>query len=153
MIHDAGPDAIAPRTLYRILRLRSEVFVVEQACAFLDLDGRDLEPSTVHVWADPDPAAATVAAALRVVRDDGAVRVGRVATAAAWRRRGLASALVAHALALAGPAPVVLDAQAPLVEWYRRWGFERAGEAFVEDGIPHVPMRRPAAPAAPPPPP
>jgi len=159
MIRDAGPEALAPRTLYRILRLRCEVFVVEQACPYLDLDGRDLEPSTIHVWADPDPAAPTVAAALRVVRDQAAVRdpavrdraargqaavrVGRVATAAAWRRRGLASALVDHALGLAGPAPVVLDAQAHLVEWYRRWGFEPAGAGFLEDGIPHVPMRRP----------
>jgi len=144
MIQDAGPGAVDPRTLYRILRLRSEVFVVEQACAFLDLDGRDLEPSTVHVWADPDPAAPTVAAALRVVRDEGSARIGRVATAARWRRHGLASALVSHALGLIGPAPVVLDAQAPLVGWYRRWGFEPAGAGFEEDGIPHVPMRRPA---------
>jgi len=43
VIHAAAPDGVPARTLYRILRLRSEVFVVEQECAFLDLDGRDLE--------------------------------------------------------------------------------------------------------------
>ena len=146
MITAAGPEDLAPRTLYRILRLRAEVFVVEQACPFLDVDGRDLLPSTVHLWADPDPSAPTVAAALRVLRedrDDGAVRIGRVATSLGWRRRGLAGALVEHALGLAGRAPVVVDAQARLAGWYRRWGFERAGADFVEDGIVHVPMRRP----------
>jgi ElaA protein len=150
MIFAAGPEEVAPRTLYRILRLRNEVFVVEQGCAFLDLDGRDLEPSTLHVWADPEPGEPTVAACLRVLRPTvdgaaatpGAVRIGRVATAVGWRRRGLASALVDHALSLAGEAPVVLDAQAHLVEWYHRWGFERAGADFVEDGIVHVPLRR-----------
>ena len=143
MIDAAGPEELAARTLYRILRLRAEVFIVEQECAFLDVDGRDLLPSTVHVWADPEPSAPTVAAALRVLRsEDAAVRIGRVATAVGWRRRGLASALVEHALGLAGGAPVVLDAQAHLAGWSGRWGFERDGEDFVEDGIVHVPMRR-----------
>jgi ElaA protein len=143
VIQAAGPASVPPTVLYRILRLRCEVFVVEQACAYLDLDGRDLEPATVHVWADPDPAAETVAAALRVLAEPGdGRRIGRVATAPGWRRKGLAAALMDHALGLCGDAPVVLDAQAHLAGWYERLGFERSGAEFVEDGIPHVPMRR-----------
>ena len=143
MIQDAGPSSVPSTVLYRILRLRCEVFVVEQACAYLDLDGRDLEMATVHVWADPDPAAPTVAAALRVLSEPGDVRrIGRVATARGWRRQGLAAGLMGRALALCGGAPVVLDAQAQVAGWYEERGFEPTGPAFVEDGIPHVPMRR-----------
>jgi ElaA protein len=146
MIHAAGFDQLDPRTLYRILRLRSEVFVVEQACVYLDLDGRDMEPATIHVWADPVEEAPTVAAALRLLADaDGAWRIGRVVTAAEERGLGLAGVLIERALTLVpASAPVVLDAQLRLEGWYRGWGFERTGPDFDEDGIVHVPMRRPA---------
>jgi ElaA protein len=145
MINVAGFDGIDPRTLYRILRLRSEVFVVEQACVYLDADGRDTEPTTVHLWTDPDPAAPTVAAALRMLTNrDGTVRIGRVVTAPDRRGLGLAGALIDRALTLVDEdATVALDAQSRLEAWYERWGFQRSGADFVEDGIVHVPMRRP----------
>ena len=60
------------------------------------------------------------------------------------RGQGLAGALVEHALAASSGAAVVLDAQSHLRHWYERYGFAVSGPAFVEDGIPHVPMRRPA---------
>ncbi len=146
MIHAAAFDQLDPRTLYRILRLRSEVFVVEQACVYLDLDGRDMERATVHVWADPVEEAPSVAAALRLLTEpDGSRRIGRVVTAAEERGLGLARTLLERALTLVpDDAPVVLDAQVRLEDWYRGWGFERTGPDFEEDGIVHVPMRRPA---------
>ena len=146
MIHAAAFDQLDPRTLYRILRLRSEVFVVEQACVYLDLDGRDMERATVHVWADPVEEAPAVAAALRLLAEpDGSRRIGRVVTAAEERGLGLARTLLERALTLVpDDAPVVLDAQVRLEDWYRGWGFERTGPDFEEDGIVHVPMRRPA---------
>jgi ElaA protein len=145
MIGNAGFDELDSRTLYRILRLRSEVFVVEQACVYLDLDGRDVEPGTLHLWADPDPSSPTVAAALRVLTErDGSRRIGRVVTAAGHRGLGFAGTLMDHALKLIpAHAAVILDAQAGLEAWYEHWGFERSGDDFVEDGIVHVPMRRP----------
>ncbi|NCT90478.1 GNAT family N-acetyltransferase [Cellulomonas sp. APG4] len=135
-----------PLTLYAILRLRVDVFVVEQRAAYPDLDGRDAEPGAELLWAaDGDEVLAT----LRILREpDGALRVGRVATAPAARSRGVASMLMRVALercaALDPTAPVVLDAQAHLAGWYARFGFEVAGAGFDEDGIPHVPMRRTA---------
>jgi ElaA protein len=144
VIHAAGFDELDPRTLYGILRLRAEVFVVEQACAFLDPDGRDTEPGTLHVWHDAGEAG-TVAAALRVLAEPGGGRqVGRIVTAPERRGQGLAGALVDRALELvpAGCA-VELTAQSRLERWYERWGFARAGDDFVEDGIPHVRMVRP----------
>ena len=126
-------------TLHDILRLRQDVFVVEQQCVYADLDGRDLEPGTVQVWADDGQAG--VVATLRVLLEpDGTRRIGRVATALPARGRGLAADLVAAALTL-GEGPVVLDAQSHLEGWYARFGFVRVGEEFLDDGIPHVPMR------------
>ncbi len=78
-VREAALADLPPAVLYALLRLRVDVFVVEQECAYPELDGRDLEPTCVHVWADVD---GTVAATLRVLRDaDGRGRIGRVATA------------------------------------------------------------------------
>jgi ElaA protein len=137
----ASTHELDARTLYEILRLRSAVFVVEQDCVYLDTDGRDLEPGARQFWiADGDAVLAT----LRLLEDpDGAARIGRVATAAVARGQGLAGRLVTRALDVAGPRDVVLDAQAHLAGWYAGFGFVRDGADFVEDGIPHIPMRRP----------
>ena len=139
-VFDAALAALSPVTLYRILALRVEVFVVEQRCAYAELDGRDLEPSAVQVWAERD---GEVVATLRLLRDpDGSARIGRVATAAAARGGGLAATLMERALGLAGSGPVVLEAQSHLAAWYERLGFTRAGPDYVADGIAHTPMRR-----------
>ena len=139
MIEHARFADLTPHQLYGMLRLRSEVFVVEQECVYLDPDGRDDEPATWHLWAEADGA---VVVAGRLLDDGDAWRIGRVATAPEARGRGLAAALVRTAVELCDDGrPVVLDAQSHLVEWYGTLGFEPAGDEFVEDGIPHVPMR------------
>lgn len=142
-IHAAPLAELEPVTLYRILALRAEVFVVEQDCAYLDPDGRDLEPEAVQLWAERD---GELVATLRLLRDgDGRARIGRVATARGTRDRGIAAALMRRAIELTGPVEIVLNAQTYLAQWYARFGFAADGAEFVEDGIPHVPMRRPAA--------
>ena len=141
MLHDRPLDDVPPRVLYRILQLRSEVFVVEQACVFLDPDGRDLEPGARQLWIDDDATPDYVLAAARVLDEGGARRIGRIVTAGPARRRGLAAQLVEHVLATY-EGPWVLDSQTPLTSWYGRFGFEVSGDEYVEDGIPHVPMRR-----------
>ncbi len=126
-------------TLYGIMQLRQQVFVVEQQCIYPDLDDRDLEAGAVQLWAEDADGA--VVATLRVLREAGGeVRIGRVATARSVRGQGVAAALVSEALD-ATEGPVVLDAQSHLEPWYTRLGFVRDGAEFVEDGIPHVPMR------------
>ena len=138
-VHSAPLVDVAPLVLHDIFKLRGDVFVVEQVCAYPDLDGRDGEPGAVQFWAEMDGA---VVACLRRLRDaDGAVRIGRIATKAAHRGQGLAEALIAAALE-GVTAPAVLDAQVPLEQWYARLGFGRDGPDYVEDGIPHLPMRR-----------
>jgi ElaA protein len=139
LVHDAAIGEIDPVTLYRILRLRTDVFVVEQECPYPELDGRDLEPDARQLWIEDGEILAT----LRVLHDsNGDIRIGRVATAKGARGMGLAAMLMARALELAGSAPVVLDAQLYLENWYARFGFVRDGAEYLEDGIAHVPMRR-----------
>ena len=141
-VHVARTSEVSPATLYRILQLRVDVFVVEQRCAYRELDGRDLEPDTWLVWV-AEPAGAVIAT-LRIVRDPRVARIGRVATARSARSGGLAARLMWRALELTDRAgdDVILDAQSRLRAWYERFGFEVCGEPFVEDGIPHVPMSR-----------
>jgi len=126
--------------VYGLCRLRVDVFVVEQQCPYPELDGRDVESATVHVWFEDD--AGGVAATIRVLDDGDTRAIGRVATAPAHRGKGLAAQLMAAGIALCEGVPVTLGAQAHLEDWYARFGFRRSGPGYVEDGIPHVPMRR-----------
>lgn len=135
------------RTGYLLWQLRERVFVVEQQCPYLDLDGRDLEPGTRHVWVEED---GVPVAYLRVLdgpasgddaADEEGVRIGRVVVAEGHRGRSHAERLMRTALELVAGRPCRLDAQSYLVDWYRRLGFEPCGEEFLDDGIPHVPMR------------
>ena len=132
-------DLLTGTQVHALARLRQDVFVVEQECPYPDLDGRDTEAGTRHVLlADDD----SVSGCARVL-DDGAVwRIGRVALAKDARGQGLADVLMQTALAVARNRDVVLDAQAPLAGWYATHGFEVTGPEFLEDGIPHLPMRR-----------
>ena len=132
---------LTPATLYAVARLRQDVFVVEQECAYPDLDGRDLEHGTRHVMLIDD--ADEPIGYARVLDDDDVWRIGRVVLAPEARGRGLADVLMQTALAVSTGRAVVLDAQSPLADWYAAFGFEVTGPEFLEDGIPHVPMRRP----------
>ena len=139
MIQVARFAELSPGVLYGILKLRSDVFVVEQECAYPDIDGRDVEPDALHLWSEAD---GEVAAYLRVLNGPpaGASRIGRVVTAPSARSQGLGAALVHKALAET-MGPVVLDAQSYLVDWYRALGFRVIGDEYLDDGIPHTPMK------------
>ena len=140
VLHRATGPEITAGDLYGLLCLRSEVFVVEQACAYLDLDGRDLEPGTTHLWLASGQG--DIASTGRLLTEPaGGHRIGRVVTAPAHRGRHLTGRLIEDALALTA-GPVVLAAQSHLVHVYARHGFAPHGAEFLEDGILHTPMRR-----------
>ena len=140
-LHDQPLAAVPPDTLYRILQLRSQVFVVEQDCVFLDLDGRDLDAECRQLWIEDDAGA--VLAVARLI-DEGDVRhIGRIVTAEAARGQGHAGRLLDHALDTSEP-PWAMEAQARLAGWYGTFGFAVTGDEYMEDGILHVPMRRDA---------
>lgn len=130
-----------PRILYKILQIRTDVFVVEQNCPYPELDGRDLEPDSEQLWVTVDDE---VAGTIRILRDADALRIGRVVVAAKHRGTGVARELFAYALErcaqIAPELKLILDAQAPLQGWYGSFGFTAVSEVFYEDGIPHVTM-------------
>ena len=142
-VHVASFGDLDAGTAYDLWRLRQDVFVVEQECAYPDLDGRDREPGTRHVWVEDDGVPVGY---LRVLDDPGHARIGRVVVARSHRGRGLADVLVRVALDLVGDNPSVLDAQSYLAGWYGRFGYVATGPEFLDDGIPHVPMRREGGP-------
>ncbi|HEU4811703.1 MAG TPA: GNAT family N-acetyltransferase [Nocardioides sp.] len=135
-------DELDARTAYDVWRLRQDVFVVEQACPYPDLDGRDPEPGTRHVLLTEDAA---LVGYLRLLDDGDRLRIGRVVLAPEVRGRGLADGLMTAALEACADREVVLDAQSPLRDWYAGFGFAVSGPEFLEDGIPHLPMRRQAS--------
>jgi ElaA protein len=131
-------------TLYELLKLRVEVFVVEQATPYPELDGRDLLAETRHFWLEgPD---SEVIATLRLMEEhyggEKGFRIGRVCTKRRARGHGHANRLIQTALAEVGDSACRIDAQTYLEEMYGHHGFVRDGEEFLEDGIPHVPMVR-----------
>lgn len=127
--------------LYAVLRLRVNVFVVEQDCAYPELDGRDDEPTTEHLWVQ---VAGDLAAYVRVLEGEGHAIIGRVVTDPAHRGHGYAADLIRLALERIGPREVRIGAQAQLEGWYAQFGFTRSGPDYDEDGIRHLPMVRPA---------
>jgi len=132
-------DELTPAELYGLLRLRVDVFVVEQACPYPELDGRDAEPATLHLWFADDEGA--VLSTIRLLENGEDRAIGRVATAASARGRGLSAQLVRRGIELCGGRTIDIGAQAYLADWYARFGFVRSGPDYVEDGIPHLPMR------------
>ena len=127
--------------LYRLLQLRCEVFIVEQGSPYPDVDGRDTEPGTRHLWLQDGDE---VLAALRVLEDGADRSIGRVVTARTARGRGLSTRLVQEAIDLCAGRTIRLGAQTQLESWYAGFGFVRSGGDYDEDGVMHLPMRRDA---------
>lgn len=140
-VHRARFDELDLRTFHDLVRLRVDVFVVEQRAAYAELDGRDPEPGTEHWWT-ADAAGPT--AYLRVLAEpDGSGRIGRVVTRPDARGSGLSGRLLDDVVAVHGHRVLVLDAQTQVRDHYARRGFRESGDEYTdEDGIPHVPMRR-----------
>ena len=131
-------------TLYALLVLRQEVFVVEQCCPYQDADG--LDPRAVHVlgWHGERLVACARLFGPGVTRDEAVI--GRVITHSSVRGQGLGRPLMREALAATrkawGAAPVFVSAQAHLEGFYASLGFSTCGPSYLEDDIPHLPMLR-----------
>ena len=139
---------LRPEDLYAVVRLREEVFIVEQQCAYHDADGRD--PHAWHLlgWSD-DQSGRNLVAYARIF--EPGVRytessIGRVVTAPRVRGTGLGRALMAEALrrldGLAPGQPVKIAAQRRLEKFYLDLGFRTVSSPYEEDGIIHVDMLR-----------
>ncbi len=133
-------NELSTEELYRILKLRVSVFVVEQNCPYPELDDRDQE--ALHVWFEDEGG---ILAYLRIL-DRGVVSdyvtIGRVI--AVKRRCGLGSRILSEGIRIAREAfdagKVYAEAQVYAKGMYEKLGFRQISEEFLEDGIPHVRM-------------
>ncbi len=143
-------DALSREQLYALLRLRSEVFVVEQNCVFQDMDGLDNQAmhllGTRLVAGAPELIAYVRCFPKGVTFDEASI--GRVVTRQSARGGGLGHVLMDEAIkaleAQWGAQAIRIGAQAHLKDFYGRHGFVDVGKPYVEDGIPHLEMVRPA---------
>jgi ElaA protein len=135
--------------LYALLQLRSLVFVVEQQCPFLDADGDDARAWHLLGWTGATGGPPLLAAYARLFAPGvkyTEASIGRVVSHPDVRRTGAGRALMDEALqqvaALAPGAPVRIGAQKYLERFYGSFGFARAGDDYLEDGIVHLEMVR-----------
>jgi ElaA protein len=141
--HEAKFDELSARDLYDALLLRSLVFVVEQKCVFLDLDGKD---QAAHHLLGRDEADRMVAYTRLVPPGTSYVEpsIGRVVTHPDVRRTGAGRELVRESIArthaLFGNVPIRIGAQRYLERFYGEFGFVPASDPYIEDDIPHIEM-------------
>jgi ElaA protein len=144
-------DDLAPRDWYAASAARIDVFVMEQNCPFQDLDGADFVSWHLLGW-DENNGKRELAAYCRLV--DAGVKfaepsIGRVVTTMPFRRGGFGKLLMAEACtrhdALFTGQPNRIGAQAHLQKFYEGFGFVKASEPYIEDGIPHIEMLRVAS--------
>ncbi|MEW5248796.1 GNAT family N-acetyltransferase [Microbulbifer sp. 2201CG32-9] len=142
-------DSLSTTQLYEILRVRQEVFTVEQLCPYQDADGKDQYSWHLGCWDDRQEPPYLMAY-LRVVFPGHKYRepsLGRVLTTAPSRGTGLGKELIRravnHTLSEYPNTAIRISAQEHLADFYREFGFQRASAPYDEDGIPHIEMLRP----------
>lgn len=141
---DLHHDQLTVSQLYALLKLRCEVFVVEQNCAYLDVDGDDLACNNRHILAWRDGKLIAYARILKSNDDLQPVVIGRVIVSAAARGEKLGYQLMEKTVASCRQhwpdSEIYLSAQAHLQGFYGRFGFVPVGETYLEDGIAHIGM-------------
>ena len=133
-------DELTPRELYDILRLRVDVFVVEQQCPYPELDGKD--PACLHLYYRDEDG---IQAYLRVVPAGVSFKEASIGRVVSRKRRcGLATSLLREGIRAArevfGAQSVRIGAQVYARRLYEGVGFRQVSEEFLEDGIPHIEM-------------
>tara|TARA_Y100000589_G_scaffold332348_1_gene392188 strand:- start:9157 stop:9600 length:444 start_codon:yes stop_codon:yes gene_type:complete len=134
---------ISKNDLFDVLALRTKVFIVEQNCAYQELDEND--KNSYHVFCKNN---GTIVAVLRIYEDDSndKILIGRVAVHEDYRNSGIAKKMMMDSLTFIkinfNSQMVYLSAQTYLINFYISLGFETNGEEFLEDGIPHIHMSK-----------
>ncbi|WP_125682205.1 GNAT family N-acetyltransferase [Levilactobacillus yonginensis] len=134
-------NQLTTNELFQIYQLRVTVFVVEQACAYQEVD--DLDLTAQHLVRFDE--AQRLSAYARIMDEGSQVRIGRVVVAPFARKQGIGRRLVAAAIATAQQnylraQQIVIQAQAYLQEFYASFGFEPVSDVYLDTGIPHLDM-------------
>ena len=137
-------EALTPYELYAILRLRTEVFVVEQNCVFQDMDNKDQLAYHLMGWENNKLIAYTRLIPPHLSYEEPSI--GRVVTSASARGSGIGRKLmeksIEEVIRLYGKTPIKLGAQLYLKKFYESLGFIQSGDIYDEDGIDHIEMIR-----------
>jgi len=137
-------DELTNHELYDMLRLRSDVFVVEQNCPYLDLDNKDQKGFHILFYVDSELAGVT--RLLPAGLSYSEISIGRVVIARTHRGLGLGVKLMEASIAGCeekfGIDPIRISAQYHLSKFYQSLGFVEQGQVYDEDGIPHIGMLR-----------
>jgi ElaA protein len=135
-------DELTTKELYSILQERTQVFVVEQACPYLEVDGKDL--NSYHLYKEENREVAAYARLLPRGVSYKEASIGRVFVKKEYRGRGLAGELMTRSLNFIhgelGESEVKIQAQEYLREFYGSYGFRVVTETYLDDGIPHIDM-------------
>lgn len=130
--------------LYGILALRERVFVVEQNCIYIDLDGKDQMSYHVFGVNESGEIIATSRILPKGLSYDNYVSIGRVCVDEKVRRYqvgiDLMNITLQHLQSIYGDLPIKISAQSYLITFYQKFGFEAYGQEYLEDDIPHTAM-------------
>lgn len=139
-------DALTTHQFFDVLKLRIDVFVVEQKCAYPELDEKDRHPETRHLMGFDGQALVAYARLLPPGLSYESVSIGRVVTAAEHRRNGAGRALVKEAICVCETQwphhNIEIGAQEYLLDFYQSFGFAASSPVYLEDGIPHLDMKK-----------
>ena len=142
--HIKSFEELTGTEVYDILKLRTDVFVVEQACAYDEVDGKDKQ--CLHVFAKKMNRVIAYARIVPPHVSYPELSIGRVVVAADYRNEGLGHVLLQYTLDKIveefGEQPIQIGAQCYLKDFYEAFGFKAVSEDYLEDGIPHVDMIR-----------
>lgn len=131
--------------LYELLKLRVNVFVVEQDCAYAELDEKDRHPQTMHLLAFEEEQLCGYSRIIPPGVSYLQASIGRVAVAAEFRNKGVAKQLMLKSIETTKAhwptQGIQIGAQEYLSGFYQQLGFEAVSEVYLEDGIPHLDMR------------
>ena len=131
--------------LFKIMKARVDVFVVEQNCAYPELDEKDIHPETLHLTGLIEGEIAAYARLLPPGLSYPSVSIGRVLTTAGHRGKGLGHQLIAKALEVCEQSwpgvDIEIGAQEHLADYYQGYGFVATSTMYLEDGIPHIDMK------------
>jgi len=140
-------ESLSAHDLYALLKMRVDVFVVEQQCAYPELDGKDLDAVHVRLMEGDMPVAA--ARILPPGKAPATVKIGRVVVSPDHRGKRLGEALMREAIAVCEmqfpEIQIGLSAQHHLQHFYESFGFQPVSAVYLEDGIAHVDMLRPVS--------
>lgn len=137
-------DNLTPRELYEIMRLRNEVFVLEQLCVYQDADNKDQESH--HLMIKDNDKLIAYARLLPPGLAFEQMSIGRVISAPDYRKKGAGKLLMQKAIEgcheLFGEGPICIGAQLYLKKFYESFGFVQTGDVYLEDNIEHIEMEK-----------